>query len=185
MLLFRNILSLLLASLLILIPMFILISSIVLFELSLDPDKSMFGCRFYSIISNSMEPAIKRGDTIIVRLCGPEDVRIGEIVTVNPDPNAITTMLTHRLVRILTELDGESGLWFVTKGDANVGEDHPITADQLIGKVIARVPNMGWFKRTPLTAVLVVLLCWGLGVFVLIRLALRGRHKSRPTARRC
>jgi len=187
--LFRNILSLLLAGFLLAAPFLLLLGGALAFRVSQNPRQSYFGYRFYHVLTRSMEPAFKAGDIIVVKLCGPEDVQVGDIITFNPSPNPfspspdldITVYITHRVVRII---DGTFGLWFITKGDANEIEDPLIAAAQLVGKVTGRLPGMGSVRNSIrdhlvgalLAALCAILLCWGLALFVLIRLALRGRR---------
>ena len=144
--LFRNILSLLLVGFLLIASMLLFLGSCMLYKLSRDAGNTFFGCRFYNVLSQSMQPAIKPGSMIIVKPCQPEAVRVGDIIMFNPysihGPEN-TGFLTHRVVGVLTELGGETGLWFVTKGDANTNEDPPITVDMLVGKVTGKLPGMG------------------------------------------
>jgi len=79
--------------------------------------KTLFGYRFLNVLTDSMRPTFNKGDMIIVRLCAPENVHVGDIITFAMDEEKAVT-LSHRVVDILTELDGEQGLWFLTRGDA-------------------------------------------------------------------
>ena len=131
-----------------------LLAGSVLFMLSKDPNKNYFGYRAYNVKSNSMAPnadgssppgGFYKGDAILVQMCAPTEVKEGDIVTFNPNPNdpKSTAFLTHRVVRILNELGGKQGLFFVTKGDHNKSEDPPIAAASIIGKKVAMVPKVG------------------------------------------
>ena len=175
----RSILSSLLVTLLVLLQAFLLTVCFTFNRIRLNLSEAIFDYRIYSITSESMEPAIKQGDIIIVRMCAPEDVQVGDVITTSLTHS---TVLTQRLVRILTEWNGEAGLWFITKGDAKIVKNPPISADQLIGKVTGRLANMGWIlsSRWLLPIMLLVnAVCWGLTLFMLQRLVHR-RDREKP-----
>ena len=81
-----------------------------------------------TVISNSMYPALKRGDLILVKEVALEDIREGTVVVFRHKGG----LAVHRVVRL-------SGETITTKGDANPKEDNPITYDDIVG----RVPNVG------------------------------------------
>ena len=131
-----------------------LVGGSLLFVLNNDPNKNYFGYRAYGVRSNSMAPnedgtspagGFYKGDTIIVQMCQPQQVKEGDIVTFCPNPNdpESTAYLTHRVVKVLDELGGKQGIYFVTKGDHNKSEDPPIAGNAIIGKKVASVPKMG------------------------------------------
>jgi len=131
-----------------------LLGGSILFALNKDPDKNYFGYRAYNVLTNSMAPnadgssppgGFVKGDTIIVQMCSPQQIKENDIVTFNPNPNdpESTAYLTHRVVRILEELGGKQGLYFVTKGDHNKSEDPPIAGAAIIGKKVAMIPKVG------------------------------------------
>ena len=84
----------------------------------------------------SMYPAVRPGSVIYIEPFekGMEPVP-GEVIAWKKDPGFVV----HRLVRII--YDGSSTL-FVTRGDSCQGEDDPVTAGQLAGRVI-RVETPG------------------------------------------
>lgn len=121
----------------------------VLFAFSSNPDKSIFGFRFYNVLSNSMTPSegspdggFYEGDLIIVKLCEPESVNVGDVITFVPGRDS-TAYLTHRVIEIKDTANGNEGLYFVTKGDANKSEDPPIPSELLIGKKVFTIPQLG------------------------------------------
>lgn len=106
-------------------------------------DKSLFGFRYYNVITPSMEPKYKVGDIVFVKVCGADEVDVDDVITYNPDPNNSNTYLTHRVVKKYTEEDGT--VCFITKGDANKTADAAsIDEGRLIGKVTFGVPKMGY-----------------------------------------
>jgi len=145
--------------------------------------QAVFDCRVFEIHSGSMQPAFSVGDEIIVKPCKPEQVQKGDIITY--DDFFFDTYITHRVTKILTELDGEQGLWFVTKGDSNPYEDFPpVRANQLVGKLALRLPGAGvvlaWIDGRPFIIAqlaILLLLSWPLATMLLFWLALRKRKR--------
>jgi len=130
----------------------------ILFSVSKDPRKSYLGYRTYSVKTESMTPradgasppgGFRKGDMIIVKMCRPEEIKTGDIITFNPSVREEDNQmfLTHRVVDILTELGGKTGTFFVTRGDFNNADDPPISADMLIGKKVFGLPKAGTFLQ--------------------------------------
>ncbi|NOY56147.1 MAG: signal peptidase I, partial [Actinobacteria bacterium] len=97
----------------------------------------VLGVRPLVVAETSMEPALIRGDVVIVR--EPVDVAglaIGDIVMYRQG----TMPVTHRIVRIE---DTPGGLMITTRGDNNRSEDTPVAADAIDGKVVFAVPWVG------------------------------------------
>jgi signal peptidase I len=91
----------------------------------------------YTVQSGSMSPALKINDAVFVRPANAEELRAGDIITVNtPDGSR---SFTHRITRI----DTQKALVY-TKGDANKGED-PMPADMSLvaGRVWFTIPYIG------------------------------------------
>lgn len=115
----------------------------IIFAFNTSSDKSLFGFRYYNVITPSMEPKYKVGDVVFVKVCGADEVDVDDVITYNPDANDRRTYLTHRVVKKYTEEDGT--VCFITKGDANKTSDAaPIDEGRLIGKVTFGVPKLGY-----------------------------------------
>jgi len=123
----------------------------VMFTLSSNPQKSYLGYRLYAVKTPSMTPradgssqpgGFRAGALIVVKLCDPETIKEGDIVTYMPgkDPGVY---LTHRVARVLDQLNEDRGLFFVTRGDANNSDDPPIKAQAVIGKKVLAIPAIG------------------------------------------
>ncbi|MDR2753718.1 MAG: signal peptidase I [Oscillospiraceae bacterium] len=138
----------------------VLVFGAVLFAASKNPNKDFFGYRIYTVLTESMTPTPQedgkvlaggflQGDAIIVQMCAPSDVQVGDVITFNPNPldPEGTAYLTHRCVKILSELGGKEGTYFVTKGDHNKDADSPIAANMLIGKKVFAIPKIGDFMK--------------------------------------
>lgn len=99
----------------------------------------------YVIVSGSMEPLIKVRDAVIVKRTTEDNIKVGDVVTYRSlDEAFYGILITHRVVRI-EEKDGEKV--YITKGDSNETIDRsPITFNQIQGKVVMRVPKIGYIK---------------------------------------
>lgn len=99
----------------------------------------------YVIVSGSMEPIIKIRDAVLVRRVEPEDIKVGDVVTYRAtDETYYGILITHRVVNI-EEKNGEK--IYITKGDNNATIDRsPIIGDQITGKVVMRIPKIGYIK---------------------------------------
>lgn len=96
------------------------------------------GGQALTVLTGSMQPAIRPGDMVVVVPVEPATLEVGDVVTFQPhsgDP----TLVTHRIVRVGL---GSQTKW-TTRGDANGADDEPIIAAQIKGKVVARIPVVG------------------------------------------
>jgi len=107
---------------------------------SWDKPFSLLGYQPLVVLSGSMEPALKTGDVVIVKKTSPELIKEGDIITFLVHEDVI---VTHRVKEILSTAGGVS---FETKGDANKVKDGSlIGGQQLLGRVILRIPYGGYF----------------------------------------
>jgi signal peptidase len=119
----------------------------ILFASSKSPNKSIFGYRYYTVLTPSMEPELSVGDLIFVKVSGMQDIQVGDIVTFNPSSDT-GTYLTHRVTEIIEDYEGTGVTCFKTKGDANEDEDNfLIDEERLIGKESFSIPKMGYVIR--------------------------------------
>ena len=115
-----------------------------------------FGWRTEVVISGSMEPALRTGSVVIVHPVDLSTIQQGDIVMFSSlDKKSLTT---HRVVKI----EPETGLGFITKGDANNNPDiTPVLPDQVVGIVAFNIPYLGLltgFIKTPLGFILFFLI---------------------------
>lgn len=99
------------------------------------------GWNEFVVVSESMEPAYHRGDIVIVKQCTVDQTKEGDVISFFDRSGVVTT---HRI-------EGYSLGRIITKGDANEEVDgFYVQEDNLIGKVIIRVPYIGnislWIK---------------------------------------
>lgn len=81
----------------------------------------------------SMYPFVKDGDIIKVVPLSENDIKIGDIISVDVDNKGKAWFYVHRLVKIYKDTDKKL---YVTKGDAsNVGFDEPVGFKRIVGEV--------------------------------------------------
>ena len=107
----------------------------------------VFGYSVMNIVSGSMEDEIPRDSYILIKSADPEQIKRGDVICFfSTDPAIYGIPNTHRVVAdpIVTE----SGIEFVTKGDANAIEDS-VTAkgDRLIGIYVKRLDGLTSFAK--------------------------------------
>lgn len=131
------------------------------------------------VISGSMEPTYSKGDLLFLSGEEPNDIGFGDVIVF--DPNGVwlsppTEPVVHRVINITFY----GGIWwYMTKGDANLlpdqwsyqpeGEFNPfidprwIPQTKIIGKVVGRIPFIGWVKilltENIVYPILIIILC--------------------------
>lgn len=100
------------------------------------------GATPYTVLTDSMRPAMPPGSLAVVRPVDPENLGIGDVVTYqirSGDPEVIT----HRIVG--QSIDSHGRRTWTTRGDANGADDaNPVVAAQIKGKVWYSVPLLGY-----------------------------------------
>jgi hypothetical protein len=79
----------------------------------------------------SMYPAIRDGETVEVAAIDPRRIRRGDVLLCRLGAGTVA----HRVVRLERTANGVSAI--VLRGDAAFAPDAPLSADQILGKVIA------------------------------------------------
>jgi signal peptidase len=124
-----------------------IIVAALLFAESNSPQKSVFGYRFYTVLTPSMEPGLKVGDMVIVKLANADSIEVGDVITFNPSSDS-EAYLTHRVTQKIDDYEGTGVTCFRTKGDANDSEDSfLIDSGRVIGTVNAHIPKIGYIIR--------------------------------------
>lgn len=124
-----------------------------------------FDARPLVVLSGSMEPALRTGDVSVVRSIAPLDARPGDIVTFR-DPDNAERLITHRVRAMSVQGDAVE---FRTRGDANnVSERWRVPANGEIGRVMYRIPKLGWVLSYARSKGLFVLLLGGALALLLV-----------------
>jgi len=83
-------------------------------------------------VGESMAPSIKKGDLLVVKPIGFEEVRIGEIVAFRKEESQ-SVLTTHRVV---ARGKDEGRGYLMTQGDRNIYRDLPLSPQDVLGKVV-------------------------------------------------
>jgi signal peptidase I len=169
----------------------LLVVGSLLFALNQDPRKSLFGYRFYTVLTGSMTPGTSNlsggfsaGDMIFVKMNDPATIKTGDIITYTTDPDG-SAYLTHRVVDIKTEVDGQPGLWFITRGDTNRVDDPPVSADRVIGVKVFSIPMLGailqQIRSNPIPLIVFIVAALGL-IFALRAYFSKSKTTQKPGA---
>ena len=90
-----------------------------------------------AVATASMYPSINVGDVVLIKKCGINDVKIGDVIEYQLEDQFIIHRITSKETK-----DGE--VYIKTKGDNNNSEDaNVVTKDQIIGKIIFKVKYIG------------------------------------------
>lgn len=147
----------------------------------------VFGYHVVTVQSDSMEPALTRGDLIATRPVAIEDVQPGQIVLFE-EGRDVRFLAAHRVMALINlrtninntttgEVTTQETRLLRTKGDANATEDaQPVDASRLRGRLWFSVPKAGLiFERVPLQTVLLGVA--GLGAVAWLLFELSGRRR--------
>lgn len=102
----------------------------------------------YTIATGSMVPNINQFDAVInMRVDDPNNLKVGDVITFrSTSPLSKDLTITHRIKAITTDEEGKA--CYVTKGDANNIEDASCAKfENIIGKVIIRIPRLGYIQK--------------------------------------
>jgi signal peptidase len=139
---------------------------------------SLAGDTYYEpVYTGSMEPAIPVGGIVVIKPVNPETLREGDIICFRLSES---TSVTHRIINVTDE-------GFKTKGDANEDPDQGIVEkENIIGKVIFIIPfigYLGYFVRTPIGFILLIILPASLIIIMETRNIAKGLRKQEQTSK--
>ena len=107
--------------------------------------KAIAGFRVFNVITESMVPEYKVGDTILTKTVNPSELKIGDDITYMGKKDPFKGMIiTHRIVKIEKQEDGKYSIQ--TKGLANDIEDPEINESQVYGKVIYKIKTISFLN---------------------------------------
>ena len=99
------------------------------------------GLRPLVIRSDSMAPAFRSGDVLVVRTVAAGAVAVGDVVTF-ADSSRGGALVSHRVVAV-EQRGGERA--FVTRGDQNSGVEHWVAdVDGTVGIAVLTLPKVGF-----------------------------------------
>ena len=135
----------------------------------------------YVIVSPSMVPSINVQDAIITKR--QDDFKIGDVCTyLSKNPSYFGIMITHRIIG--TDINENGEKVYIFKGDANYSADPlPVSQDQIYGKVVMRIPKIGYVQYFLSTAygwiIAIVIPCVGIITFDIIKLVKNSSTKRK------
>lgn len=131
-----------------------------------------------AVLTGSMTPTIPVGSLVLVTPADPETVKPGDVITFQTAPG-VAEYITHRVVHVQRDTQPKT---FVTKGDANKGQDaEPVPFGAVRGTVQFHIPFAGTaatYIRTPSGAIVVGLIPTTLLLISLVRGLVREVRKS-------
>lgn len=109
-------------------------------------NSSILGYRVFTIATGSMEPVYNINDVILVKNTDPSTLKKGDDIAYLGNRDAVKGLIvTHRIIRIETFSDGK--VHYTLKGVNNKYEDPSITEDQILGKVVGKLPVVNFINH--------------------------------------
>lgn len=109
-------------------------------------NSSILGYRAFTIATGSMEPVYNINDVILVKDTDPSTLKKGDDIAYLGNRDAVKGLIvTHRIIRIETFSDGK--VHYTLKGVNNKYEDPSITEDQILGKVVGKLPVVNFINH--------------------------------------
>lgn len=107
-------------------------------------DTRLFGCQFYTVLSDSMKDEFRTGDLVVCRQVDPASLQAGDIITFQSiDPGDHYGEVVTHAIREVTDYEGTTA--FVTYGTANEADDpYPVPSDRVLGQYWFRLPGAGY-----------------------------------------
>ncbi len=97
----------------------------------------LFGVHPALVSGVSMGPTLRAGDIVLTKEVDPSSLQVGDIIRYRRPQGSVL----HRIKEIERT---SSGLVLVTQGDNNNTPDPPILSQQIEGKMVAKIPKVGW-----------------------------------------
>lgn len=136
----------------------------------------LFGYQILRVSSSSMSPKLEVGDIILSKRTDPEALKSGDIVTYHGEYGSYSgKLITHQLISEPYKADGR--LYFQAKGIANTYVDPEFTDEQIVGKMVNKMPVFSRIYSFFVTPYGLILILGVLGilfineVFALVRLS--------------
>lgn len=101
-------------------------------------NKSILGYRVFTVATGSMEPVYKVNDVMLVKDVDTNKLKVGDDVAYLGERSDLKgKIITHRIIDIKTENNQKT---FYTQGINNSVEDPSITASQIYGQALGKIP---------------------------------------------
>ena len=108
-------------------------------------DKSIFGYRTYTVLTDSMKDTFNAGDVIVVkRVENPDELEAGDIITfISQNPDSMDKIITHK-IKEKAIIDGCPS--FITYGTTTGDEDDsPVAYNYVLGEYKFKISKAGYF----------------------------------------
>ena len=130
------------------------------------------GAKGFAVESDSMSPALRRGDAVFVRPVSFDKLREDDVISARfPESGGV---FTHRIVRVDTENHR-----VYTRGDHNMSDDPmPTDASHIIGKLWFSLPYVGFLSLSVQGFTVIYILLGAAIVLVSVRVVLAHRKKT-------
>jgi len=122
------------------------------------------------VSSSSMSPTLQVGDVIVIQ--NTQDIHINDIIvfhTPKITPEQEDQLIVHRIIN-QTQINGTT--YYQTKGDnnnvpdewydyrgSNYTQNKMLSKHLIVGKVILRIPYLGWLLLSPIVSFSVLCIC--------------------------
>jgi len=128
-----------------------------------------FGFSYYEVLTGSMESMIPQGSLVIAKKVPSSQIKAGDVITfLRSDGENIT----HEVIEVVPNFNGNGALGFQTKGSENLAPDPDIVAAaNVLGVVRLHIPGLGFTLRWISDNMRYVFILFIL--FILISIALR------------
>lgn len=123
---------------------------------------------FVTVVGGSMSPTLEMGDLVIVQGVPASNIQVGDIIVFD-SPQGIRTI--HRVTKIQTLPNGT--IQFETAGDANPTKKDWIPEQNVHGRVLYRIPYIGWLALDPTIPIIIVI------IIIIIILLWPEKHRKR------
>jgi signal peptidase I len=126
---------------------------------------SKTGWKALTIPTGSMRPSMPPGTLVLVHGVPDSSLKVGDVITyISPIDPQLT--ITHRIIK--KELIAGAIPGFVTRGDASRQSDPPIVAGRVVGKVVAHIPNLGYWLVDLQKPIVILPIIYVASLFIII-----------------
>lgn len=100
------------------------------------------GLEPFTVLSGSMSPEIEAGSVLLVKKNDPHGLQPLDVITFMAGPD---TVVTHRIMAVVPDLEDPNILRFRTRGDANPVDDmYLVHENNVLGTPVLNIPYLGY-----------------------------------------